>query len=615
MDANRSRPNIILIITDQERYPVEYENDELKQFRETHLPYYKYIEENSINYMSHYVASTACSPSRACIYTGHYPILNNLMHTYGGGKKIDEINWLHPKNIPTIGHYFKEMGYNTFLVGKWHVSDANIYEETSGNVVDTMNDDGNRNLCAENLYLQQNKLKDFGFDKWIGPDPHGINKHDMGEYIDPLITDRTIELLENIDKSIPFLIIINYVNPHDIILENVRNMFDMPYTDGTIPYIPPSPTMDIDQISNEKPICQISYTKNYKKYFSLPIESDKYRQLYYFLQKKVYTQIGRLIDYLKQNNIYDDLKIVITSDHGEGLGTQGNIHQKWYNSYEEVIHVPFRIIGVKDTLNNIIIKKIYTPTSHIDILPTLVELCGGNIVELHEKIKQNFIHDYLPVGQNILKYVDEQIDNTVLYMSMDDVTSGKNQYSFYNRIAFASKIWDFRYNSVDKPSDLRCIIYSKNNEIYKYTEYYVYNNKNPYELADNFPVQYEFYDLTSDKLERKNTYNTLTSDQKLLLLNKMTEKINSSVFSPQNIETIRTNIKPYYNVNDNFRLPLIKQIYFFFKLLYRKGIYKESMYITSHPLKKNAKIILLFLGYSTLASLSIYCITKLYRPN
>lgn len=81
--------------------------------------------------------------------------------------------------------------------------------------------------------------------------------------------------------------------------------------------------------------------------------------------------LGRLIDQLKAKALYDRTVVVITGDHGEGFGEHG-ITRHGYHLYAAQTKVPLiiRVPGLPP-------RRTTTPAGHIDILPTLVNLAGG----------------------------------------------------------------------------------------------------------------------------------------------------------------------------------------------------------------------------------------------
>ena len=67
---------------------------------------------------------------------------------------------------------------------------------------------------------------------------------------------------------------------------------------------------------------------------------------------------------------------MFTSDHGDLLGAHGGMQQKWYNAFDEAIRVPLVVKGpgVAAAAGGVTI-----PTSHVDLLPTLLGLAGIDV--------------------------------------------------------------------------------------------------------------------------------------------------------------------------------------------------------------------------------------------
>ena len=83
------------------------------------------------------------------------------------------------------------------------------------------------------------------------------------------------------------------------------------------------------------------------------------------------THIGRVIDDLKAKGLYDKTVIVVTGDHGEGFGEHG-VEFHGYHLYSAQTKVPLiiRVPGMPP-------RRALTPAGHVDIMPTLVNLAGG----------------------------------------------------------------------------------------------------------------------------------------------------------------------------------------------------------------------------------------------
>ena len=100
------RPNILIFLCDEMRFPPVYESPATKDFRQVRLPFENKLRENGLDFQRHYVASAACVPSRASILTGHYPSLHGVSQTVGAAKEDFEPDtfWLDPNSVPTFGN-------------------------------------------------------------------------------------------------------------------------------------------------------------------------------------------------------------------------------------------------------------------------------------------------------------------------------------------------------------------------------------------------------------------------------------------------------------------------------------------------------------------------------
>ena len=85
-------------------------------------------------------------------------------------------------------------------------------------------------------------------------------------------------------------------------------------------------------------------------------------------------EIGKVIDTLKELDIYDDTCIVVTSDHGEDM-EEHNAPFEHREVYEHTVHVPLIIKPAKESQLPTA-KKIETLVGHIDLMPTLLDIAG-----------------------------------------------------------------------------------------------------------------------------------------------------------------------------------------------------------------------------------------------
>jgi arylsulfatase A-like enzyme len=122
------RPNIVFILTDDLGV-----NDigafNPKTFYET--PNIDKLAKDGIRFTSAYAACNVCSPTRYSIQTGRYPARSGLTNFLAGtrSEKFEpgELQRFMPLEETTLGEAFREAGYHTALLGKWHLGDIKEY--------------------------------------------------------------------------------------------------------------------------------------------------------------------------------------------------------------------------------------------------------------------------------------------------------------------------------------------------------------------------------------------------------------------------------------------------------------------------------------------------------
>ena len=371
-----SRPNVLIFMVDEQRYPPSYESEELREWKKNNLLFEEQLKKEGVVFHNHYTNTTACAPARTTLHTGHYPHVHGVTQTDGLALQATdpEMTWLPEFTVPTIGNYFQEAGYNTRLKGKWHVSDASI-ATNDGVVLSTFDMNGKSIPALEKFYLEKNPLHNYGYDGWIGPEPHGALPQNMGASRDGGYRDQVISDLKILDKACdPWLMFASFVNPHDITLFGALTQdnpsFDFP-VDPTLPdrlFKEEFNTSHTENLSF-KPHAQKYYRDHYHTFFQPITNLDKYYRTYFTMMKEVDEDMLKVWNEFKRSKSYDNTIVLFISDHGDLLSSHGNMHQKWFNAYDESIKVPlvFWKKGCKH-------QDIYDLTSHVDILPTLLNL-------------------------------------------------------------------------------------------------------------------------------------------------------------------------------------------------------------------------------------------------
>lgn len=501
------QPNFLIIMIDEMRYPPFYETEELVKWQTENLTSLAFLRKNCMEFNRHYAGATACVPSRATIFTGQYPSLHGVKQTTGMAKETHDpdVFWLDPNTVPVMGEYFEQAGYQTYYKGKWHISDADIIVPGTNTAVPTYNQmTGVPNKQYTSIYENSNRLNGYGFNGWVGPEPHGTDPNNSGNSAptsvggrDVVYADDIVRLLEDLQEQCtkPWLVVASFINPHDITLfgdvTDHLPTYDF-QIDDTLPNIPPPPTIN-DDLST-KPDAQKSYKQTYPHALQPITNGEKYRKFYYSLQKYVDKNIQRVLKTISESPMYDNTIIIFTSDHGDQLGSHG-LFQKWHNVYEESLHVPL-------IFHNPILFKghnsIEELTSHVDLLPTMLNLANIDMQLIQDKLKkshtevQPLVGKIIPFNSKLCKPINNLMSDALYFWTIDNPTKGLDQ---------TNKITGKPYSSVVQPNAIEAIIVylpSKNKirHLYKYAKYFDPNNVEK--------PQYEMYNVTLDPLELEN---------------------------------------------------------------------------------------------------------------
>jgi choline-sulfatase len=468
----RQRPNFLLIMADEYRFPVSYESAELKTFRAKYLTAEESLREDGLEFTNHYVMSSACVPSRASIFTGQYPSLHGVSQTTGAAKGSfeNDMFWLDPNTVPTMGDYFRAGGYDTYYKGKWHVSEADLLVPGTHDSLLSFDDKGIPIPEVEAQYLAADRLNEFGFSGWIGPEPHGSNPLNSASSAagaigrDRKFATQSVNLLRQLSKrgsqGRPWLMVSSFLNPHDITIWGSTTLpaptFNLrgQLVNSKVPRVLFEPA-EYAATSHEslagKPQCQPSYVETYPKMLQPTRNTLAYRRFYYQMQQNVNDEIQKVLDALNADPVMAANTIVIfTSDHGSLLGAHGGMFQKWHQAYEESSHVPFivhnpRLFSGRQQLDGL--------TSHADLLPTILGLAGLNPVRLAPQLAKTHNEVHRLVGRDLSPVIlgeadPDDVTGPVYFMTDDEVSRGSDQTTFTGQM----------YASVIQPNHVETVV-------------------------------------------------------------------------------------------------------------------------------------------------------------
>jgi arylsulfatase A-like enzyme len=515
-----AQPNILLIMTDEERYPPPYESDPVAAFRRDQLGVRESLRSAGVEFHRHYAGSTACTPSRATLFTGQYPSLHGVSSTDGVAKQANDptMTWLDPDSVPTLGDWFRAGGYRTHYRGKWHISHADLMAPGTHDGIKASDADGRPVPAAVDAYRRADRLDPFGFSGWIGREPHGADKSDCGVVRDGVFAEQVVELFDQLaaarDEG-PWLSVASFVNPHDIAFAGIgwEQILGFDPPDATVPEIPEAPSQ-ADSFAGRPP-CQEEFKACWPQMI-YPSDPDlAYRRLYYYLHKLVDRAVGRILEALERSGMAEDTIVVFTSDHGDLLGAHGGLVQKWFNAYDEATRVPLLVSGPG------IVRRaggVTVPTSHVDLIPTLLGLAGidperaaAGVAAHHDEAQPLPGRDLSGVLTG--RIAPEEVATPIYFMTEDNPSRGSTQVNL-----FTGNTFEAVGQGEPTPTSIESVLASLatgpdgSDELWKLNHYYErldeWNEskgiaKNPFAGPAAEPL-YELHNLTADPEERHN---------------------------------------------------------------------------------------------------------------
>jgi choline-sulfatase len=404
-------PNLMLILTDQQRQPMHWPED--PAWLEALTPADAEIARTGVSFTQASVASCMCSPSRASLLTGRWPAEHGVTLTLTqGGARIQPSNSpsaisaaigavlreeipagqafrtlargatrktdgggdeqeLDPET-PNLARILERAGYRTVLKGKWHLTQPVEGGEWSARDTDRLADDYGLHGweppdAGENL-----EPAHFGGGTYAGSEKLGYDE-DFARQVERFLADPPPE---------PWALIASLVNPHDVLA------YPSTYEKGGYTS---DDWADIEGIElpssvhenlSGKPTAHAFMSIGQASFIG-PVGSDadklEYCRFYAHLQRLADEKVGRMLAALGDPEDDSSLRsrtlIVRTSDHGEMGMSHGGLRQKMFNAYEETVNVPLIVS------NPILFTEpatVAAPASLCDILPTMAAVAGAD---------------------------------------------------------------------------------------------------------------------------------------------------------------------------------------------------------------------------------------------
>ncbi len=318
-----ARPNILLLLTDEEREQTWFPEH-------VRFPHREALAAGGMRFTNHHVHTFPCTPSRATILTGRHAAATGMFDN-------TNFDWQQPlrPTIPTLGHLLSAEGYRCGYLGKWHLGGES----------------------------QRNGLQEYGFHDWRGPDAHGAPYR--GHFVDGNTAEHAAQWItrHSADPE-PWLLVCSFVNPHDIMF---YPRFRKPRVPDHGAQLPPNFGDDL----STKPITQQHWRLTCDITGGRVRTEKTWRTLinaYIDLQLEVDRHIGTVLNALAASGVQSNTLVVATSDHGDLAGAH-RLRQKAANLYRENAQVPLTMAWPGTIPAGRSTQRL---SGAVDLLPTLL---------------------------------------------------------------------------------------------------------------------------------------------------------------------------------------------------------------------------------------------------
>jgi arylsulfatase A-like enzyme len=379
-----SPPNIVFIFSDDHGYQAISAYNDQRKLIET--PNIDRLAKEGMRFDRCLVPNSICGPSRATVLTGKYSHVNGFYNNINS--RFDGSQVTFPKLLKTAG-------YQTALVGKWHL----VSNPTGFDYWDIL--PGQGIYYNPPMIRQGERLKREG-------------------YVTDIITDLSLDWLKKRDKSKPFLLMCQHKAPHREWEPNLKylghdhdrkypepeTLFDDYLGRGKAEHqqdMTISNTMnELDLKLTRPPDLNPEQLKEWNAYYAPRNEEfrqanlqgaelirwkyNRYMHDYLACIKSVDESVGRLLKYLDDEGLAENTIVVYSSDQGFYLGEHGWFDKRWI--FEESLRSPLLVrwpgVTKAGSQNKDIVSNLDFAETFLDAagLPVPKEMHGRSLIPL-----------------------------------------------------------------------------------------------------------------------------------------------------------------------------------------------------------------------------------------
>ena len=369
-------PNVLLIISDQQRYDALGCNGQTR----ISTPNIDRLAESGTVFDNAFCTTPICTPSRTSILSGLFPHAHGSVanHQCRPGADLMRLS----SNVKLVADYLKPEGYTCGYAGKWHLGTGydrrGFSDFTAAHFIFDVDTPEQNEIVkhAAKLGIEITDPHQGG----IEPDPekyvkelsYGPSLLGLADHPASLMCDRAIDFISQAGRrEVPFVLVWSTHEPHP-------------------PFTCPEPFFSMyrpgDMIlpSSRRDTWSVDYLRGRRRGGHLPEVTDwkdENLQLiwagYFGSVSFVDYLVGRLVSALHQTDMFDDTLIIYTSDHGDLMGSHG-FNRKGALMFDELMKIP---LIIRPPGGRKIPDRCERLVSQVDLVPTILEQCGGAAAE------------------------------------------------------------------------------------------------------------------------------------------------------------------------------------------------------------------------------------------
>ncbi len=329
----KTHPNVIIILTDDQGYG----DLGITGNPNVKTPVIDKFASESIRFNNFYV-SPVCAPTRSSLMTGRYSLRTGVRDTYNGGA-------IMASSEITIAEMLKQEDYKTGCFGKWHLGDNYPSRPSDQGFDESLNHLSGGMGQVGDITTFFNGDKSY-FDPVLW---HNNKREAYTGYCSDIFAEQAINFIEK-NKTEPFFCYLAFNAPHTPL--QVPDKYYQKYK-------------DIDPASG---------FGNDNRPFPKMTEKDKEdARKVYAMVTNIDDNVGKLLKKLDDLKIADNTLVIFMTDNGPQQSRYvGGMRGRKGDVYQGGVRVPFYIRYPSVFAKN---KDVETVAAHIDILPTLAQVC------------------------------------------------------------------------------------------------------------------------------------------------------------------------------------------------------------------------------------------------